>query len=134
MQLEAVHRLAVAFQPMMTLFILYYLDTRKHQDELLPAWMFLFGAVYDWTGWSLWAFYPSFRPPITLDNGDDWGWGTDVWSMRYHGSLDGEARFRGPSVQTLYRIQGHCAHVLECLLCWVGYERMCGRVSVGNCT
>jgi hypothetical protein len=120
--------LSLAFQPMMTLFTLYYLDTRTSQDEPMPQWMVLFGALYDEEGIEIVAFYPTFcLPNFKLpEDIDNWGWGASSYGVShdYIGIMSTPPWERGSPLAMLYRIQGHCIHVLERLTCWDGHQRV----------
>jgi hypothetical protein len=116
---QAVEQLALAFQPMMTLFILYYLDTRTHPGEAMPHWMVLFGVVYREDGLFVQAYHPSFN--ITLPPSEDSncvsGWGAhslQLWRQQYlYSVMITEQWRRGPALEILRTIQGHCNVVLE---------------------
>ena len=124
----AVHLLAKAFQPMITLFILYYLDVRTSRDDLMPWWMVLFGIIYDDEGIYIQSFYPAFNSP-TLE-GTELGWKANSWNVSRSFTL----HIRHPPYNrnglfaSLYRIQGHCKYVLEQLRQWDGYERASAKV------
>jgi hypothetical protein len=126
----------MAFQPMMMLFILYYLETRKNCEEPMPHWMVLFGVAYDHNGFGLQAFLPSFKPQNckTLHGNSDWGWGATSAGLSYdHIIVMTKYPWdRGSCLELLYRIQGHCAHVLECLRAWDGYEPACKLLFIAN--
>jgi hypothetical protein len=127
----AAKQLAMAFQPMMMLFVLYHLDCRRSVDEPLPSWMVLYGAVYDEHGLTIHAHTPHFsRPRKSADIVSDWGWGSASVSIRhdYPSIVHKEPNGRGSFFATLNRIQGHCTHVLEKLQAWDGYERAVSRI------
>jgi hypothetical protein len=132
-RLSATHKLAIAFQPMMMLFILYYLDTRTRRDEPMPAWMFLFGAVYNDTGFTHHIYHPVFRPPAQIRHvpAHDWGWGAvqaDFRVCKYNVTTFPALGMSIP-LAALDRVQGHCRHVLECLSKWDGYQQALDRLS-----
>jgi hypothetical protein len=124
---HAAKQLAMAFQPMMTLFILYHLDCRRSKDEPLPSWMILYSAVYDEDGLTIHAHTPHFSLPHIMP---DWGWGAASLSIRhdYLSIIHKEPSARGGFFATLNRIQGHCTYVLEKLQAWGGYERAVSRI------
>jgi hypothetical protein len=131
---RAIEQLALAFQPMMTLFILYYLDTRAHAEEPMPYWMVLFGAVYHENGLLVQAYYPSFNVATSPldDSSCVSGWGAHtlgLWCKNYlYSTMSTEQWGRGPSLEILRTIQGHCNVVLEHLQQWDGYDRACERI------
>ena len=105
---------------MVTLFTLYYLDTRTNHEEPMPDWMVLFGAV------------PLFRlPENQLPDVGNWEWGTSNCRISGgRGNVTGNPLWeRATPLATLYRIQGHCQHVLECLKCRDGYQRVSACLS-----
>jgi hypothetical protein len=126
----AVDILARAFQPMMSLFILYYLDSRSSPVEEMPWWMVLFGVVYDEKGIFIQSFYPIFTPssPYQAE-----GWGANSTRVTnhyfYHKSMQGPPYGRNPTLNVLNRIQGHCRLVYEQLSRWEGLGRACERLE-----
>jgi hypothetical protein len=122
----AVELLAKAFQPMMTLFILYYLDTRISREAVMPAWMVLFGIIYDEDGISVQSYFPSFKLPPHTDQGQavDIGWTANAWTVTTAecDTMRRAPNFRGAMTNLLVRLQGHCRYVLEQLRQWDGYE------------
>jgi hypothetical protein len=135
---QATEQLALAFQPMMTLFILYYLDTRVHAGEPMPHWMILFGAVYHEEGLMIQAYHPSFNIALSPleDSSCVSGWGAhslELWYEQYlHCAMTTEQWRRGPTLEILRTIQGHCNVVLEHLQQWDGYDRACERIFFGS--
>lgn len=134
----ACKKLALAFQSMMTLFILYYLDTRTIQDEPMPEWMVLFGVVYDEHGLDIRACYPSFwvLSPQSFHQSSDPGERHEGWGATELGVCDEHFKFlakpaweRDSLFALLYRIQRHCHYVLEHLQCWDGYDRACSLLQ-----
>jgi hypothetical protein len=124
---QAKRVLACSFHPMMILLLLYYLDTRTSEEEPLPSWMVLFGVIYDEHGLSIHAHYPE-----VVDNSSDPT--RRVWGAHSNHIGNGLEDFQGwdittrPSILgTLYRIQGHCRHVMERLKAWKGYRQACSR-------
>jgi hypothetical protein len=135
---QAFEQLALAFQPMMTLFILYYLDTRTHPGEPMPYWMVLFGAAYNENGLLLRAYHPSFNiamSPLEDSKGVS-GWGAHSLELCYeqylHSAMSTEQWARGPSLEILRTIQGHCSVVLQHLQQWDGYDRACERIFLAS--
>jgi hypothetical protein len=125
---QAEASLASGFHPMMILMILYYLDTRTCADEPLPAWMVLFGVIYDEHGISIHAHYPEILH-FPKDSSDP---DARRWGARSYPLVSSPVDFSGWPITkrpyilgTLYRIQGHCKHVLERLKCWQGYQQAC---------
>lgn len=114
----------------MTLFILYYLDTRSTLDEPMPPWLVLFGAIYDGDGLYHQACYPSFEPR-PKSSSTAWGWGVKavILDRDGQGALSNHTQTRGIILAELYRIQGHCIYVLERLKTWDGYDRACRLLS-----
>jgi hypothetical protein len=135
---QAVEQLALAFQPMMTLFILYYLDTRANPEEPMPHWMVLFGAVYNENGLLLQAYHPSFNMTMAPSEGSNRGsgWGAHTLELSHeqylHYAMRKEQWGRGPSLEILRTIQGHCNVVLEHLQQWDGYDHACERVFLAS--
>jgi hypothetical protein len=127
----AVQQLAKAFQPMMILFVLYYLDLRTSREDLMPWWMVLFGATYDEHGISIQSFFPAFNYPESTTSQDmATGWAANSWniSKRFAEHLRLPPYKRNGMLASLFRIQGHCRYVLEQLKHWDGYERACAKV------
>jgi hypothetical protein len=127
---QAERVLACSFHPMMILLLLYYLDTRTSAEEPLPPWMVLFGVTYDERGLSIHAHYPEV---VDLpDNGSDptrrvWGAHSDRLGKGLEDFWGWDITTRPYILGTLYRIQGHCRHVLERLKSWRGYQQACSR-------
>jgi hypothetical protein len=124
---SAAWRLASVFQPMMTMFILYFLDTRICTDDAMPPWMVLFGIYYNESGMIIRAHSPCFQPSVDSRPGIHSGWRATslVVEADYRWAMLEMPHRRGPLLSTLNRIQGHCVHVLERLKAWGGYERAC---------
>jgi hypothetical protein len=118
--------LTKAFQPMMTLFILYYLDTRASREAFMPPWMVLFGIIYDEDGISVQSYFPSFKlpPPTGQQQSVDIGWTANAWTVTTAecDTMRRAPNRRGAMVSLLVRLQGHCRYVLEQLRQWDGYE------------
>jgi hypothetical protein len=130
---HAIVQLAKAFQPMMTLFILYYLDCRASRKEVMPSWMILFGIVYGESGLSIRAHYPCFNPsPISSKSTRSRGWGSASHSMGndYVGLIYDDPSRRSSLLATLNRIQGHCLYVMQRLQAWNGYKAAVSRLLV----
>lgn len=128
---RAIEQLAKAFQPMMTLFILYYLDFRTSRRQRLPSWMVLYGAVYDNSGLSIRAHYPCFDPPqmgSKPSGGRGWGSVSRKMGNDYRNLIFSDPTERGSFFATLNRIQGHCAYVLEMLQKWDSYKEAISKV------
>lgn len=130
---SAVELLAKAFQPMMTLFILYYLDTRTSREALMPSWMVLFGIVYDENGFSVQSYFPSFQLPLEGSSHlhQDVGWTANAWSVTNEEceTMRRAPNQRGTMIGILMRLQSHCRHVLEQLEKWDGYERVTSKMQ-----
>jgi hypothetical protein len=124
---SAAQALAAVFQPMMVIFILYYLDTRISTDDPMPPWMVLFGIYYNENGIVIRGHYPSFQPPMESHPDICSGWiaTSSIVETVHRWALLGSPHRRGPLISTLNRIQGHCLHVLERLKAWEGYEPAC---------
>jgi hypothetical protein len=130
---QAVTRLAKAFQPMMTLLILYYLDCRLSRKEEMPSWMILFGVIYDESGLSIRAHYPCFNSPrIASKSTRSHGWGSTSRSMgnNFIWLVHEEPHTRGSLFATLNQIQGHCLYVMEKLQTWNGFEAAVSRLLI----
>ena len=112
------------FQPMISLFILYYLDTRTTSDDPMPLWMVPFGMTYTRSGMMIWGHCPWFRSAADNDKRGS-GWSAHHWQAAHmHDStLRMSTAERGPLLGTLNHIQGHCKYVLEQLRAWEGYDR-----------
>jgi hypothetical protein len=126
--------LTEAFRPMMSLFILYYLDTRASPSEPLPFWMVLFGIVYNEDGAVVRGHCPCFRPRTNglQEDREEVGWRARSWAVdTFHcEALAGSPSARGPLLFILNRIQGHCKLVLERLKAWEGYCDACQLLGV----
>jgi hypothetical protein len=132
---QAIFQLALAFQPMMTLFILYYLDTRTHPGEPMPHWMVLFGAVYHEGGLLVRAYHPSFNIATSPSGRSNCvsGWGAHTLALsKHYTTMSKQPWERGPTLEILRTIQGHCNIVLEHLQQWDGYDRACERVFLAS--
>jgi hypothetical protein len=125
----AVEILARSFQPMITLFILYYLDSRTSLDEEMPWWMVLFGVVYDEKGFSIQSFYPAFTPSSPCCQTQGWGASSTTVTDFYQDIMQRPPDERSPPLSILYRVQGHCRFVYEQLSKWEGLERTCRRLQ-----
>jgi len=90
--------------------------------------------VYREDGLLVQAYHPSFN--ITQSSLEDShsvsGWGANslqLWRQQYlYSAMNKEQWERGPSVEILRTIQGHCNVVLEHLQQWDGYDRACERI------
>jgi hypothetical protein len=135
---QAIEQLALAFQPMMTLFVLYYLDTRTNPGESMPHWMVLFGAVYSENGLFLQAYHPSFNATLSPLEGSNRvsGWGAHTLRLCNEQylccAMNKEQWRRGPALEILRTVQGHCNVVLEHLQQWDGYDRACERIFLAS--
>lgn len=113
----------------MVIFILYYLDSRKAEDECIPWWLVLFGVIYDEKGISIRAYYPIIRVDDSASSGGSACCKEDNWSVRSRNVSMEYLRqdmlqspdFRSNMFGPLYRIQGHCRYVLEQLKQWKGF-------------
>jgi hypothetical protein len=125
--------LAETFQPMMTLFILYYLDTRTSTSDPFPSWMVLFGMVYTESGVIVRGHSPCFQPQTNgpPDIGEELGWRATSWDV-YEDECNTLLRppNRRPLFSILNRIQRHSKQVFECLKAWEGYGRACQLLGV----
>jgi len=119
----AIDILARAFQPMMALFILYYLDSRTSVDEEMPRWMVLFGVVHDEKGIIIQSYYPIFNKP------DGWGACSTRVTDDYYDTMQLAPYNRNAALNALYRVQGHCRFVYEQLSRWEGLRRACERLE-----
>lgn len=128
----AILKLASVFQPMISLFILYYLDTRTTIDELIPRWMILFGATYSESEVEIWAHSPwllgqsgKLWRPEKNDIKEEWSALSQRIAIYHHRGWRGPPTQKGVLLGALNRIQGHCNYVLHKLKAWDGYERAC---------
>lgn len=128
---RAVETLAKAFQPMMTLFILYYLDTRTSLEEEMPWWMVLFGVLFDKEGVLIQSFYPVFNPHSHQSRSVDIGWGANSTTVTdyYNDTMRRPPYDRNRTLGIFYRIQGHCGFVFEQLSRWDGLQRAFERLE-----
>jgi hypothetical protein len=113
---------------MMVIFILYYLDTRVSTDDPMPPWMILFGIHYNENGVVVRSHSPCFLPSLPSGfgvTGGNWRATSSVVNAGHDWDLYKLPLHRGPLLNTLNRIQGHCAYVLDRLRAWEGYERAC---------
>lgn len=110
----AVSRLAVAFHPMIRIFVSYHLVTRKTPCDMLPLSMLLFGLVYNDRKVSTMAFYPTW----------DGNWQPRASGV-YHLSMPiergGSRVARISLLLCLHAIHAHCMSVLMHLQLWPGY-------------
>ena len=118
--------LTAVFQPMMSLFILYYLDTRVSPEAPIPSWMVLFGITYTWSGMEIWGHSPWFLSDVN-SGGNESIWSARRWKASHLHNTAFRGRFmeRCAFLGSLNRIQGHCKYVLEQLRVWEGYDRAC---------
>ncbi|KIM21481.1 hypothetical protein M408DRAFT_103882 [Serendipita vermifera MAFF 305830] len=124
-------KLANVFQPMISLFILYYLDTRATLDEPLPHWMILFGATYSESEVEIWAHYPWLLGESGEDGREEeWCALSQKTASYQFCKWHGLPTERGVLFGALNRIQGHCSYVLNQLKAWDGYERACKLLSL----
>jgi hypothetical protein len=119
--------LASVFRPMMLLFLIYFLDTRKSVSDIMPPWMVLFGIVYTENGVDVYShrlcFIPATHPDIPVEEDGEWrGVSWHINDFHYQAFLEPPSA-RGQLLCTLNRIQGHCRYVLSQLKAWDGYER-----------
>ena len=111
----AIARLALAFHPMMKVFVRHHLATRQTRTKQLPPWMVLFGLVYDTWGFETIAFYPTWD--------GDWQPRAVTLSALSHSELIFSPReyHRLELVARLQGIQAHYMSVLQHLQSWSGY-------------
>jgi hypothetical protein len=130
----AIWTLTEAFRPMMTLFILYYLDTRASPSEPFPFWMVLFGIVYNEDGMVVRGHIPCFQPRTNglREDSEELGWRARSWMVEtsYSDALAYPPFHRGPLLSTPNPIQGHYRLVLERLKAWEGYGRACQLLGI----
>jgi hypothetical protein len=50
-------QIAMSMHPNLLILALYYLDHRKHSNDPIPAWLFLFGIRYFANGFNIYAHY-----------------------------------------------------------------------------
>ena len=130
-QAEAKRVLACSFHPMMILLLLYYLDTRTSEEEPLPSWMVLFGIIYNEHGLSIHAHYPDVvNLSDNSSNSIRHVWGARSYQLGNPLDHFWDRNSRPYILGTLYRIQGHCRHVLEQLKSWRGYRQACSRFLI----
>jgi hypothetical protein len=108
-------QLAAAYNPTLSLLILYYLHTRPSLDVALPNWLHLYGITYMDFGFKIYAFYPHYR------FGDNPGWGftsclvTDRFEYIFR---DGSVPDRCRALAALYRAKAHGYYVVSRLQKW----------------
>ncbi|KIM24090.1 hypothetical protein M408DRAFT_41217, partial [Serendipita vermifera MAFF 305830] len=114
-------QMAATFRPMISLLILYYLDTRTKIDDLIPPWMILFGITYDRNGLVVWGHTPWSQQ----EHDGESRWSAKIWNLSdtYSEILRVPPSDRGTLLSMLNRIQGHCQYVLQQLKTWDGYDR-----------
>ncbi|KIM27706.1 hypothetical protein M408DRAFT_24354 [Serendipita vermifera MAFF 305830] len=119
-------KIAAAFQPMISLFILYYLDTRITVDDPIPRWMILFGATYSESEVQIWAHYPWLLVKSGEEGREEEWCALSRKSQSYDFEVwRGHPTERGVLLGGLNRIQGHCKYVMHQLKAWEGYDRAC---------
>lgn len=135
---DAIHVLGEALRPMMIIFILYYLDSRKSEDERMPWWLVLFAVIYDERGILIRAYHPTLRT-INSASSDhpaccieaNWTVCSRNVSMDFlHEDMLPPPDYRGNLFGPLYRIQGHCRYVIEQLKQWKGLESALKRLPL----
>ena len=119
----AISRLALAFHPMMKVFVRHHLATRQTGTRRLPPWMVLFGLVYDTRGFQTIAFYPTW----------DGDWQPRAVTVGSQGRMMFTPYIcqRLRLVACLQGIQAHYTSVLQHLQSWPGYAaaaRECSRL------
>ncbi|KIM21480.1 hypothetical protein M408DRAFT_29549 [Serendipita vermifera MAFF 305830] len=125
-------KLATVFQPMISLFILYYLDTRTTVDDPIPRWMILFGASFNESQVEIWAHSPwllgqskRLWEPERKGSKEEWSALSERSAIYHYRGWRGPPVQKGVLLGALNRIQGHCNYVLHKLKAWDGYERAC---------
>ncbi|KIM22270.1 hypothetical protein M408DRAFT_28820 [Serendipita vermifera MAFF 305830] len=116
-------KLAAVFQPMISLFILYYLDTRVTPDAPIPPWMILFGATYSQSEVKIYAHYPWLLEKSGEDREEEWCALSEKVASYAFRVWQGRVTERGVLLGALNRIQGHCKYVMHQLKAWDGYDR-----------
>ena len=124
--LQKAAELAYIFHPMMILFILFYLDTRRSPGDPIPPWMCLFGLVYTETGFAVHAHFPVFHwddgDPDRVCSSDRWGARSILITSKCIFAFKQQYDGRSRALALLLRIQSHARWVLEELKKWDGYE------------
>ena len=117
---DAIARLAAAFHPTIQFFVECYLRIRRVDTEPMPAWMTLFGIIYDDNGLQIIAFFPMYDPTDTgAHSGIDGGaWSAAAASLRLPlvRLMHRKVHQRCPIPEVLICVQRHANSVLKHLI------------------
>ena len=112
--------MAACLQPALDILTIYYLSTRPTSADPFPEWLYLYGLIYDDSGF--WVYIHSPRVFSTTPGHDrKWGYISGKESEQFSSMFKGD----GPGVSfisTLLHIQAHTLYVVEQLTRWEGYE------------